>query len=76
MSDDWELHLSLELLKDFACGTTILDTVQRQHFQNCEECREAWWVFRSDAAVLRKSRDIVRKTRQTVNRIRANLKRR
>jgi hypothetical protein len=76
MSDDWELHLSLELLKDFACGTTLLDTLQRQHLQNCEECRDALWGFRSDADVLRKSKDVVRKTRQTVSRLRANAKRR
>jgi hypothetical protein len=76
MSEDWELHLSLELLKNFACGTTFLDALQRQHFQNCEECQDAWWVFRSDADVMRKTRDVARKSRQTVNRLRANAKRR
>jgi hypothetical protein len=75
MSDDWELHLSFELLKDFAYGTTILDAFQRQHFQNCEECRDAWWVFRSEADVIQKSKDVGRKSRQAVNRLRANVKR-
>jgi hypothetical protein len=76
MSDDWELHLSLELLKNFAFGTAPLDTLQRQHFQNCEECRDAWWEFRSDADLIRKSKEIAKKSRQTVNRLRVNAKRR
>jgi hypothetical protein len=75
MSVDWELHLSLELLKVFAHGTTLLDALQGQHFKNCEECRDAWWVFRNDADRMKKAKDVAR-SGQTVYRLRMNAKRR
>jgi hypothetical protein len=76
MSDDWELHLSLELLKELAYGTLMLDSVQRHHFQNCEECRDTWWVFKNDADVIQRARDVARKTRQTIDRLGTSTKRR
>jgi hypothetical protein len=69
MSDDWELHLSWELLKDVAYGQASLDSIQRSHFQNCDECRDAWWVFKSDADVIQRATDVAGKSRDSINRI-------
>jgi hypothetical protein len=41
-----ERHLSPDLIKGFAYGLDLLDRDELLHFQECDQCCEAWWRFK------------------------------
>jgi hypothetical protein len=46
-SDDH--HLSIESIRAFAYGVSLLEPDQLAHFQNCDECSHTWWRLKQEA---------------------------
>jgi hypothetical protein len=67
---DWKLHLSFEILKDFAYGIAQPDSIQLHHCQTCEECASALLTFRRDAEAIQKAREAAERSRRLIKGLR------
>lgn len=47
--DRQDQHLSAALIRDFADGRTLLQPNELRHFQDCDQCSQAWWKLKQEA---------------------------
>jgi hypothetical protein len=67
---NWYLHLSFEILRDFAYGSAQPDSIQLDHCQTCDECASTLRTFRRDAEVIEKTRAGVERSHRMSRRLR------
>jgi hypothetical protein len=66
--DNWE-HIPFNLIKDFAYGQASLDELQLHHCANCDECSEAWGIFKREAQVIRRAKALGYETKVKITRL-------